>query len=79
MNTETKKVFWTVYTIDGKVWESLAEDMNEKDLERAGEICRGISTLSYLAIPVVDGIGRTTSIYLNPKHIVAIQLTEARI
>ena len=70
------KAFYTVYTIDGKVWESTIEDMDEKDLMRAGEICRGISTLSYLALPVVDGLGRKTSIYFNPKHIVALQLTE---
>jgi hypothetical protein len=68
--------FYTVYTIDGKEWESTVEALDEDELYKAGELCRNVKDLRYLCIPTIDAFGRRTSMYFNPEKIVAVRFTE---
>jgi len=71
-----KNIIYTVYTVDGKEWESTVMELKDGELEPAREICRNAGSLSHLAFDVNDAFGRKATMFFPGDKIVAMRLTE---
>jgi hypothetical protein len=71
--------FFTVYTSDGKEFESPAQELTDKEMGEFVDLLRAPKELSHFAMSVVDALGRTNKVFFNPLFIVAIKVTEVKI
>ena len=70
------KVFFTIYTTDGREFESIEQDMDKKAEEKWGAVLADLKSLGHMYFPVADALGRTASVHFHPEKIVAIRITE---
>lgn len=70
------KVFFTIYTTDGREWESVEQEMDKASEEKWGEVLADLKALGHLYFPVADALGRPCSVHFHPEKIVAIRITE---
>lgn len=66
----------TVFTTDGREWESLVQELSPEKVKKWGEVLNDLKTLQHIFIPVVDALGRETSVHFHPDKIVAIRISE---
>lgn len=72
----TLRCFFTIYTTDGKEWESIVQELDETRLEKWGEVLADLKKLGHLFFPVHDALGRHATMHFHPEKIVAIRITE---
>ncbi len=70
------KYIFTVYTTDGKEWESEAQEADEKLLDKITLLVSDLKDLKHFAMPTTDALGRETKIYFHPEKIVAVRITK---
>jgi hypothetical protein len=71
------KYIFTVYTTDGREFESSAQELDNVDKGAVIELFSDLKNLKHFAMGVVDALGRESKVYFHPEKIVAIRLTEA--
>jgi hypothetical protein len=70
------KVIFTVNTVDGRQFESIPVEDDEKGfLKTAGVLC-DLKNLKNFNMNVLDALGRPSKIFFNPDHIVSVVATE---
>lgn len=72
----TMRCFFTIYTTDGREWESVVQELDEAKLEKWGEVLANLKSLGHLYFPVNDALGRNSTMHFHPEKIVAIRITE---
>lgn len=70
------QAFYTVYTSDGKEWESVVDEYTDEEVQSVLELCQSVTRLNYLSIPTLDSLGRKSNVYFNPQNIVAVRFTK---
>lgn len=73
---ETMRCIFTIYTTDGKEWESTVQELDEVKLEKWGEALTDMKKLGHVYFPVNDALGRNSTMHFHPEKIVAIRITE---